>query len=73
MPIFYVSLLYNHPEGAEQPFRPEFHVEAESFNAAASKARTLMRTEYPGEVPDNLYVTAMGYDLPGARIPKRLS
>ena len=73
MPIFYVCLFYDFPEGSEQPFKPEFRVEAESFSGAAAKARVQMRTEYPGEVPDSLHVTEMGWPLPGARTPKRLS
>ena len=73
MQIFYVCLFYNYPEGSERPYRTEFHIEAETFNAAGAKARNQMHTEYPGEVPDSLYVTTMGWPLPGARTPKRLS
>jgi hypothetical protein len=73
MSIYYVCLFYDFPKGSEQPFKPEFHVEAESFNEAAAKARIQMRTEYPGEVPDSQHVEAMGWPLLGARTPKRLS
>lgn len=73
MPIHYVCLFYNYPEGAEQPFKAEFHAEAESSSEAASKARNLMRTEYAGEVPDSQYAMQVSWPLPGARTPKRLS
>jgi len=73
MPIHYVCLFYDFPQGSEQPFKPEFHMEAETFSEAASKARIQMRTEHAGEVPDSQYVTAMGWLLPGARSSKRLS
>ena len=73
MPMFYVTLYYDFPLGCERPFRPEFNIEDESFIGAAAKARTLMKNEYPAEVPDSLYVTAAGWPVPGVRTPKRLS
>lgn len=73
MTIFYITLFYNSHENPERPIRPEFHIEGDSFSDASSNARKKMYIEYPDEIDDELFVTAMGWELPGARIEKRLS
>ncbi len=73
MPMFYVSLFYNFPEGSEHPYRPEFVAEGENFADAAAKSRRLMQASHSGEVEDRVYVTAFGWPLPGNPSPKRLS
>ena len=73
MPMFYVTLFYAATAQEGQPYRPEFHVEGESFGHAAAAARELMRREYSQDVDDSLYVGPMGWEVPGVRTAKRIS
>ena len=42
------------------------HVRGDSFAAARSRARLLLREANMPEFDDSLYLGTMGYDLPGA-------
>lgn len=73
MPMFYVSLFYAASSEDGRPYRPEFHIEGETFNHAAAAAREVMRRDYPNDVNDSLYRESMGWDVPGVRTAKRIS
>lgn len=76
MPMFYVTLFYaatseNSEDG--RPYRPEFHIEGESFGQAAAAARDLMSRDFASEVDDSLFMGPMGWEVPGVRAAKRIS
>jgi hypothetical protein len=73
MQIYYITLFYHSNETSERPVRPEFHIGGSSFSEASSNARKKMYTEYPSEIDDKLFITTMGWELPGATAEKRLS
>lgn len=71
--MFYVTLFYAAQSEDGQPYRPEFHVEGETFELAAAAARELMRRASPHDTDDARYVGPMGWPVPGVRTAKRIS